>query len=488
VVTQRDDQSALEVTGEVAEFSRLAGFLASSLALPVLTLSADASSVSSGGGATATWAASGAMWLTGHPLGPPLAPRSAVIPALRAAARLAGALAPSLPAVDVGVLLTGRAGLMGLHRGGRTSANGSCRLVRAADGWVAVNLARPSDVDAVPALIERPVAGDPWDALAAAVARMPAAAVVERAALLAVPAAALPPATAAGSTVPDGPFRVSQVGDVLADGAAGRQRLVVDLSAMWAGPLCAHLLGRAGYRVVKVESTARPDGARAGDPRFFSWLHAGHESVALDLSSDGGRRALRELLDRADVVVESSRPRALAQLGIDASQVVGGRPGMTWVGITGYGRRGPAASRVAFGDDAAVAAGLVAWDERGEPVFCGDAIADPIAGLYAAVGALASQAAGGGHLLDVAMVDATRFAAATPADPADLSDAVAVVEAGPGRWQVPALDGAGPPHPVVRPTPPPNPPPSASARASGADTASVLAELMLTAPGPKPTC
>jgi crotonobetainyl-CoA:carnitine CoA-transferase CaiB-like acyl-CoA transferase len=466
----------------VSEFSRLAGFLASSLGLSVVT---QREATFSGGSAataqaTAQWAASGAMWLTGHPSGPPLAPRAAVVPALRAACRIAAGLATGPVGgrgldVDLGELLTGRAAWMGLRRGGRTSANGSCRLVRAEDGWAAVNLARATDVDAVPALIERPVTGDPWDALAAAVAGMPAAAVVDRATLVGVPAGALPPPSPASPTdvgsmpVPPGPFRVSRLGEARGPAAAGRRRapLVVDLSAMWAGPLCAHLLGRAGFRVVKVESPTRPDGARSGEPRFFSWLHGGHESVALDLSSEGGRRSLGELLDRADVVVESSRPRALGQLGIDAERVVAARPGVTWVGITGHGRSaGP--SRVAFGDDAAVAAGLVAWDERDEPVFCGDAIADPVTGLYAAIGALASQAAGGGHLLDVAMVDATRFAAATPAVP------VPAVPAAPGRWEVPA-DGGVPPQPVVQPAPPP--PPPVPARPLGADTARVLAEL-----------
>jgi crotonobetainyl-CoA:carnitine CoA-transferase CaiB-like acyl-CoA transferase len=473
VVTQRDDQSALEVTGEASEFSRLAGFLASSLGLSVVTQRE--ATFSGGFAATAQWAASGAMWLTGHPSGPPLAPRAAVVPALRAASRIAAGLAAGAADgrgldVDLGELLTGRAAWMGLRRGGRTSANGSCRLLRAEDGWVAVNLARASDVDAVPAMIERPVTGDPWDALTAAMAGMPAAAVVERATLVAVPAGALPssPTDVGSMPLPPGPFRVSGLGEAREPAVAGRRRapLVVDLSAMWAGPLCAHLLGRAGFRVVKVESPTRPDGARSGEPRFFSWLHGGHESVALDLSSEGGRRSLGELLDRADVVVESSRPRALGQLGIDAEQVVAARPGVTWVGITGHGRSA-GSSRVAFGDDAAVAAGLVAWDERDEPVFCGDAIADPVTGLYAAVGALASQAAGGGHLLDVAMVDATRFAA-TPAVP------VPAVPATPGRWEVPA-DGGGPPQPVVQPTPPP--PPPVPARPLGADTARVLAEL-----------
>jgi hypothetical protein len=391
------------------------------------------------------------------------------VPALEAATQAATSLAAalergSLLTVGTAELLTGRAALLRLGRRGRTSANGSCRLLAASDGWVAVNLARPSDVDAVPALIERPVIGDTWAALTTAVARLPSATVVERATLLEVPAAALPEG---GGDVPARPLVASKVGAPRPE-EASPARLVVDLSAMWAGPLCARLLGLAGLRVVKVETPTRPDGARGGDARFFSWLHGGHESVAVDLSSDEGRRSLRALIDRADVVIESSRPRALAQLGIDAEEVVASRPGVTWVSITGYGRRDGAAHRVAFGDDAAVAAGLVASDERGDPVCCGDAIADPIAGLYAAVGALASRAAGGGHLLDVAMVGATSFAASVPVVPAT------AVEAGPGQWQVPVGHGL-PPQPVAQPAPPvPHQP---AARPLGADTARVLAEV-----------
>ena len=65
--------------------------------------------------------------------------------------------------------------------------------------------------------------------------------------------------------------------------------LVVDLSALWSGPLCAHLLTLAGARVVKVESASRLDGARRGPPAFFDLLHAGQESVVLDLPTERDR-------------------------------------------------------------------------------------------------------------------------------------------------------------------------------------------------------
>jgi crotonobetainyl-CoA:carnitine CoA-transferase CaiB-like acyl-CoA transferase len=184
------------------------------------------------------------------------------------------------------------------------------------------------------------------------------------------------------------------------DAAPLQELVVVDLSSLWAGPLCASLLGLAGARVVKVESLTRPDGARRSEDGFFDLLNGAKESVALDLATDAGRGALATLIHAADVVVESSRPRGLEQLGIVASDVLAGSAGpRAWVSITGHGRR---SSRVAFGDDAAVAGGLVVEDGRG-PTFCADAVADPVTGLVAAAAALEALAEGGRWLLDVAM-------------------------------------------------------------------------------------
>ena len=168
--------------------------------------------------------------------------------------------------------------------------------------------------------------------------------------------------------------------------------LVVDLSSLWAGPLCAQLLTAAGARTVKVESTSRPDGARRGPAPFYDLLHAGQDSVALDFRDHRDVDRLRTLLAAADVVIEASRPRALAQLGIDAAECAAAGSGV-WISITGYGRDGPAAQRVAFGDDAAVAGGLIGGD-RTDPVFCADAVADPLAGLTAAAAALACHDGG----------------------------------------------------------------------------------------------
>jgi crotonobetainyl-CoA:carnitine CoA-transferase CaiB-like acyl-CoA transferase len=171
---------------------------------------------------------------------------------------------------------------------------------------------------------------------------------------------------------------------------------------MWAGPLCAQLLRQAGWHVLKVEDARRPDGARYGPPTFYDGLHAGCPAVRLDFGSAAGRAELARLAGLAGVVIESSRPRALRRLGLVAEDWLAAGAGRVWVSLTGYGRADPQ-QRVAFGDDAAVAGGLVARAPDGTPVFCGDAIADPLSGLWAALAALAALAAGGGWLAGISM-------------------------------------------------------------------------------------
>lgn len=297
--------------------------------------------------------------------------------------------------VDVPAALFIRARLAGFGLPGRTSAGGACHLLRASDGWAALNLARPDDLAAVPALLGILSAGaetgaQTLDGLRAAVRGSTAAEIAEGACLLGMAAAEL------GSARADGPVTSCKLlGDRHSRDLA--ELTVVDLSALWAGPLCARLLGLAGARVVKVESTTRPDGARSGSPAFYRWLHEGHESVVVDFASG----ALAELIAEADIVIEASRPRAMRRLGVHAEQFLAARPGRVWVSITGYGRDD---DRIAFGDDAAVAAALTGRDADGEPIFLGDAIADPVTGIFAAHAVARSLAEGGGDLLSIPMV------------------------------------------------------------------------------------
>jgi crotonobetainyl-CoA:carnitine CoA-transferase CaiB-like acyl-CoA transferase len=257
---------------------------------------------------------------------------------------------------------------------------------------------RPDDVALLPAWIEvdEPPNGamdEPtWESVGAVAATTTAGAMVEGGAALGLPV------SRRGETPPVLAVIAARVGEAA---PLGRPPLVVDLSSLWAGPLATRLLGAAGARVVKVESTARPDGARYGDAQFFDLLHAGKESVVLDLHTQAGLEHLHALVRAADVVVEASRPRALAQLGLDAHALLADGP-RVWLSITGHGRADPHAERVAFGDDAAVAGGLVA-EVDGGACFVADAVADPLTGVVAAAAVLDALGAGRRVLLDVAL-------------------------------------------------------------------------------------
>jgi CoA-transferase family III len=288
--------------------------------------------------------------------------------------------------VDADELITGRAALLGLDPPGRISSGGASRLLAAADGWCALTLSRAEDLVAVPAMLELREVGDPWEALVAAAIRCPAADFVARARLLDMPAAVL------GEVAASSPNIIAHNGLSV---RAVTDLVVVDMSSMWAGPLCGRLLAAAGATVVKVETPVRPDGTRSGDRRFFDWMN----SEKLSFSTTFGSGELARLLRAADVVIEGSRPGALARRGLSAEQVPP-RAGRIWLRISGYGSQHP--ERVAFGDDAAVAGGLVIEGEDG-PMFCGDAIADPLTGVTATAAVLDALTRGGGVIIDVSL-------------------------------------------------------------------------------------
>ncbi len=310
--------------------------------------------------------------------------------------------------VDPLALMVERAALGGLRRGGQVSCGGSSRLMRSADGWIAATMARPTDWDLVPALVELPAAvphGE-WGALEAAVATIEGRELTTRAGLLGLPLSVLaerppPPGDAAVTRGAGSGIEAERIRSV-SPVSTMTGLVVADLSALWAGPLAGRLLARAGARVIKIESSSRPDGARRGDPRFHAAMNAGKESVAIELDRPTGRETLARILARADVVITASRPRALDQLGLDPEDLVRRHRPRAWLMISGYGTG--SSDRVAFGDDAAVAGGLVAWDGS-TPCFCGDAVADPLTGLAGTAAVLSALESDGAWIIQASMAD-----------------------------------------------------------------------------------
>jgi len=395
----------------------------------------------------AEWARSGAMALTGPAGCPPRFASGPLASVARGASLVLQSLAGDgrLDGLDGSALLGERAALSGLTRQGGQSAGGSAQLLPTRDGVLALNLPRADDWHLVPAWLEtdlpNPLHDTPsdyapsgnapfeeatsederdaaWQRIAPLVANRDGDALVERGRLmgLAIARAPRPPEPAPAPRTPFFELR----GETESTPTRDLRRLrLLDLSTLWAGPLATSLLATIGIDVLKIESPTRPEGARntseVGAKEFFDLMNGDKLACALDLRESRDRSIFEMLLETADIVVESARPRSLCQLGYDASGWVAARNGRIWASITGYGR---ANEWIAFGDDAATAAGL-AWSpvaDETDPCFCADAIADPLTGIHVASIILAHLRQGHGGLFDISLSGIARRAASAAHD------------------------------------------------------------------------
>lgn len=289
----------------------------------------------------------------------------------------------NIAALD-GTTLCGERGSNGQFRiNGRVSAGiGGSRLNPTRDGgWFALTLLRAVDRRLLPALFLGDAVDIDDDAdIARAIARHTCADLLARGRALGLP-------VACADEVPAAPPVEVLTRGVHRQRPPGHRPLVIDLSAIWAGPLAGHLLWLAGAEVVKVESLTRPDLIRRDDPATFDLINQGKASVVADFHNEADKVALIKLIRRADFVIESSRVRALKHLGIDAEALVREVSGLVWLSITGHGASGEAAGWAGIGNDCGVAAGLsrAMAEVTGEIGYVGDALPDPLTGIAAAL-------------------------------------------------------------------------------------------------------
>ena len=267
---------------------------------------------------------------------------------------------------------------------GTISPNGHSRLIQTSDSWIAVSLARRDDIELLPAWLGTAVDDEPWESLIAAAAKRTSHELLTAAVELHLPVARI--CEAAPLEQPPLIYGDARNSDIL------------DLSALWAGPYCGGLLAEAGHRVIKIESPDRPDPTARHTPSFDARLNG--RKQRRNMALDGPQ--LLSLLDGARVMITSARPHALARLGLDEERVFSRNPDLLWIAITSHGWRGSAAMRVGFGDDCAAAGGLLNWkDDR--PQFLGDALADPLTGIMAAMLAMEALEGRKAGLLDIAL-------------------------------------------------------------------------------------
>lgn len=179
--------------------------------------------------------------------------------------------------------------------------------------------------------------------------------------------------------------------------------LVVDLSRALAGPHATMMLADMGARVIKVEVPERGDDSRAWGPPFvgsddapvstyFLSCNRNKESVTADLTTPDGKQLLRDLIARADVVVENFRAGVMDRLGFGLDDLRRAHPRLVILSITGFGHDGPQSARPGYDQIVQGEAGLMSFTgpDAGHPTRMGVPIADLLAGMYGAYGVLAA--------------------------------------------------------------------------------------------------
>lgn len=197
---------------------------------------------------------------------------------------------------------------------------------------------------------------------------------------------------------------------------------VVELARVLAGPFACQLLGDLGAEIIKVESPHGDDTRFWGPPTvenadgtsdaaYFHSANRGKRSIVIDFAKPEGVKVVRELIAKADIVVENFKVGGLAQYGLDYESLKPDNPRLIYCSITGFGQDGPYAKRPGYDFIVQGMGGIMdlTGEPDGEPMKCGMAFADIFTGLYTVIGAQAALAhrerTGKGQHIDLALLD-----------------------------------------------------------------------------------
>ncbi|CAN5836802.1 CoA transferase [soil metagenome] len=192
---------------------------------------------------------------------------------------------------------------------------------------------------------------------------------------------------------------------------------VIDLSRFIAGPYCAMMLGDMGAEVIKVEPPGEGEYARRalpaieGQSLYTFIVNRNKKSLAIDLRNESGLAVLKELISRADVLVENFRPGTMEKMGLGWDAVRKLNPKLVMARISGFGQNGPLAGKQCFDGVAQAMSGLMDLTGQidGPPTMIGSFMCDYTTGMYAALGILAAlharQSSGVGQMVDVSLLE-----------------------------------------------------------------------------------
>ena len=193
--------------------------------------------------------------------------------------------------------------------------------------------------------------------------------------------------------------------------------LIVDLSRVLACPFATMILAELGARVIKVEQPGAGDETRSFEPRlakdsaYYFACNRSKESITVNLRSDEGRKVIRGLAAKADVVLENFPVGTLARYGLDFVNLSALNPRLIYVSCTGFGQSGPYAQKKGYDTVFQAMGGIMSLtgERGGGPVKPGLPVADLTSGLWIAIAILASLAGrertGKGCSVDFSMLD-----------------------------------------------------------------------------------
>jgi crotonobetainyl-CoA:carnitine CoA-transferase CaiB-like acyl-CoA transferase len=201
---------------------------------------------------------------------------------------------------------------------------------------------------------------------------------------------------------------------------------VLELARILAGPWAGQMLADLGADVIKVERKGAGDDTRGWGPPFvegkdgkhigsayFHGANRGKRSIEVDFDSDDGRRIVRKLAARSDVLIENFKVGGLAKFGLDYKSLAPENPRLIYCSVTGFGQDGPYARRAGYDLMAQGMGGIMdlTGEADGEPTRIGIPVSDIFTGCYSVIGILAALAqrerTGKGAFIDTALVDST---------------------------------------------------------------------------------
>jgi crotonobetainyl-CoA:carnitine CoA-transferase CaiB-like acyl-CoA transferase len=201
---------------------------------------------------------------------------------------------------------------------------------------------------------------------------------------------------------------------------------VLELARILAGPWAGQMLADLGADVIKVERKGNGDDTRGWGPPFvegadgknigaayFHSANRGKRSIEMDFESDEGKRIVKKLAARSDILIENFKVGGLAKFGLDYKSLAAENPRLIYCSVTGFGQDGPYAKRAGYDLMAQGIGGIMDLTGMadGPPTRVGVAITDIVTGCYSVIGILAAlverEKTGKGCYVDTALVDTT---------------------------------------------------------------------------------